>query len=187
MTQADSVHSTPPTNTSALTPIPGLDWLDIKADTPPAEVFRAIGRLRREARDEIERLIRFLDESDDHMELEPSLSSPERHYNQCLDEIEDGQTGLTDDCEFNGDEEDASYPEGGCRGLKHPFEDDEEDDVGEDDGTAKPECEDEGAQCDDEGVDDNLEPEHEGPAFPEPINQTVPTLGAEFAGIGGAL
>lgn len=75
MTRADSVHSTPPLNTSALTPIPGLDWLDIREDTPPAEIFRAIGRLRKEARDEIDRLIRFLDESDNHMELEPDDES----------------------------------------------------------------------------------------------------------------
>jgi hypothetical protein len=35
------------------------------------QIFRAIGRLRREARDEIDRLIRFLDETDNHVELEP--------------------------------------------------------------------------------------------------------------------
>ena len=33
----------------------------------PQEVFQAIGKLRKEARDEIDRLIRFLD---NHMELE---------------------------------------------------------------------------------------------------------------------
>jgi hypothetical protein len=37
----------------------------------PEEAFQAIGRLRKEARDEIDRLIRFLDETDNHMELEP--------------------------------------------------------------------------------------------------------------------
>jgi hypothetical protein len=107
MSQADSVHNTPPLNTSALTPIAGLDWLDIKADTPPVDIFRAIGRLRREARDEIERLIRFLDESDDHMEREP-----------------------------DGDELDASYPESGIRVI-NPMEDDEEDDASEDDGSGE--------------------------------------------------
>jgi hypothetical protein len=35
------------------------------------EIFRAIGRLRKEARDEIDRLIRFLDDTDNHMELDP--------------------------------------------------------------------------------------------------------------------
>ncbi|MFA5952755.1 MAG: hypothetical protein WC807_21045 [Hyphomicrobium sp.] len=39
----------------------------------PEEAFQAIGRLRKEARDEIDRLIRFLDDTDNHMELEPSL------------------------------------------------------------------------------------------------------------------
>jgi hypothetical protein len=52
----------------------------------------------------------------------------------------------------------------------------------------EPDCEDEGAQCDDEGVDDR-EPDCEGaPAFPELINQTVrPIGGGEFDGIGGRL
>lgn len=39
-------------------------------DASPAEVFKAIGRLRRAARDEIDRLIRFLDDTEGHMELE---------------------------------------------------------------------------------------------------------------------
>ena len=67
MQEADSVHSTPPLNTSALTPTAGLDWLDIAADAEPADIFRAIGRLRKEAREEIDRLIRFLDETENHM------------------------------------------------------------------------------------------------------------------------
>ena len=71
MTQADSVHSTPPLNTSAINPTAGLDWLDVKADATATEIFRAIGKLRKEARDEIDRLIRFLDETENHMELEP--------------------------------------------------------------------------------------------------------------------
>jgi hypothetical protein len=40
----------------------------------PEEAFQAIGRLRKAARDEIDRLIRFLDETDNHMELEPDDS-----------------------------------------------------------------------------------------------------------------
>src|SRR4051794_23886649 len=70
MPKADSVHSTPPLNTSALTPIAGLDWLDIAADAKPADIFRAIGKLRREARDEIDRLIRFLDDTEKHMAID---------------------------------------------------------------------------------------------------------------------
>lgn len=42
-----------------------------RTDISPEQIFPAIGRLRREARDEIDRLIRFLDETDDHMEREP--------------------------------------------------------------------------------------------------------------------
>jgi hypothetical protein len=40
---------------------------------PPKQLFRAIGKLRKDARDEIDRLIRFLDETDNHMELEDSI------------------------------------------------------------------------------------------------------------------
>ncbi len=106
MTQADSVHSTPPINTSALPPIdppptppaePQEPALYIRTPVTPEEAFQAIWRLRKEARDEIERLLTFLDESDDHMEREP-----------------------------DGDELDASYPEGGTRLLGHPEEDAED-------------------------------------------------------------
>jgi hypothetical protein len=61
----------------------------------PEEAFQAIGRLRKEARDEIDRLIRFLDRTDDYVSRElqdeadanlreeaddePSLGSIERH------------------------------------------------------------------------------------------------------------
>jgi hypothetical protein len=63
MTQADSVHSTPRTDLPSINPaaIAGLDWLDIEVDASPTEVFQAIGRLRKEARDEILRLVDFLD------------------------------------------------------------------------------------------------------------------------------
>ncbi|MCG2665872.1 hypothetical protein ACFPFP_02875 [Bradyrhizobium sp. GCM10023182] len=43
----------------------------VKTDIPPEQIFQAIGRLRKEARDEIDRLIRFLDSTENHMELEP--------------------------------------------------------------------------------------------------------------------
>lgn len=92
MTQADCVF-TPPLNTSAITPIASLDWLDIAEDAKPADIFRAIGKLRKEAREEIDRLIRFLDDTENHMELEPedeaddsdlepSLGSFDRKTNQ---------------------------------------------------------------------------------------------------------
>ena len=39
-------------------------------DISPAEVFKAIGRLRKAAIDEIDRLIRFLDETENHMAID---------------------------------------------------------------------------------------------------------------------
>lgn len=45
--------------------------LYFKTDVSPEQIFQAIGRLRREARDEIDRLIRFLDDTEGHMEREP--------------------------------------------------------------------------------------------------------------------
>jgi hypothetical protein len=38
----------------------------VKTPVTPEEAFQAIGRLRKEARDEIDRLIRFLDDTDNH-------------------------------------------------------------------------------------------------------------------------
>jgi hypothetical protein len=54
MSQAKSTHTTAPP--SALIPV---------------EAFKTIWRLRNEAREEIDRLIRFLDDTDNHMEREP--------------------------------------------------------------------------------------------------------------------
>ena len=74
MDQADSVHSTPPTNTSANKPPGGpespQDSLYLPTDVSPEEVFQAIGRLRKEARDAIDELIRFLDKTDDYISRE---------------------------------------------------------------------------------------------------------------------
>jgi hypothetical protein len=58
MTKADSVHSTPPTNTSA-------SDLYRRVDISPEDFFQALGRVRRSARDEIERLIEWLDSTID--------------------------------------------------------------------------------------------------------------------------
>jgi hypothetical protein len=44
--------------------------LYVKTPITPEEIFRAIGRLRKEARDEIDRLIRFLDETENHMAID---------------------------------------------------------------------------------------------------------------------
>jgi hypothetical protein len=46
-----------------------------RTDISPEELFQAIGRLRKDAQDEIERLLRFLDETDGDPDLEPALGS----------------------------------------------------------------------------------------------------------------
>jgi hypothetical protein len=61
MTKADSVHTTPPTNTSANDPGPPYRRTDISPET----FFQALGRARRAARDEIEQLIDWLDSTID--------------------------------------------------------------------------------------------------------------------------
>ena len=44
--------------------------LYLPTDITPEKLFQAIGRLRREARDEIDRLIRFLDDTESHMSVD---------------------------------------------------------------------------------------------------------------------
>jgi hypothetical protein len=67
---SDRVLGTPPTNTPAINqPLPAS--LYRPTDITPEQLFQAIGKLRKEARDEIDRLVRFLDETENHMELEP--------------------------------------------------------------------------------------------------------------------
>jgi hypothetical protein len=101
MTQADSVHSTPPPNTSAIDdlqsptkpPEKAQEALYLPTDVTPEEIFQAIGRLRKEARDENDRLIGFLDTTDDYMfrELEDAVDD-----NPCDDlELEPSLCGVT--------------------------------------------------------------------------------------------
>jgi hypothetical protein len=87
MTQVDSESST-------AAPAEAQGALYFPTDTTPEELFQAIGRLRKEARDEINRLIQFLDKTDDYVsreleeavddvgcddqELEPSLATTKR-------------------------------------------------------------------------------------------------------------
>jgi hypothetical protein len=92
MTQADRVLSTPPTNTSA-TPV---DPLYRRTDISPEDFFQTLGRVRRSARDEIERLIKWLDSTidcdqdsavddepcDGDTDTEPSLGSFDSMSNQ---------------------------------------------------------------------------------------------------------
>jgi hypothetical protein len=45
-------------------------FLYVRTPVTPEQAFQAIGRLRKEARDEIDRLIRFLDKTDDYVSRE---------------------------------------------------------------------------------------------------------------------
>lgn len=63
--------------------------LYFKTPVTPEEAFQAIGRLRRDARDEIDRLICFLDATDNHMEREPDDEGDDA-------ELEEGDPGEDD-------------------------------------------------------------------------------------------
>ena len=125
MTQADSVHSTPPINTSAIDDIPSPTKpregpqdasIYIPTDVTAEELFRAIGRLRKEARGEIHRLIQFLDDSDNHMELDEAVDDvpcDDRELEPSLCGVTAGAAnmpmdGFDEDCEGDGDGGDAN-------------------------------------------------------------------------------
>ncbi|MGF6433565.1 hypothetical protein [Bradyrhizobium elkanii] len=64
--------------------------LYFRTDISPEKIFQAIGRLRKEARDEIDRLIRFLDDTDDHMEREPEVEDDDAELEEGDPAEEDG-------------------------------------------------------------------------------------------------
>jgi hypothetical protein len=76
----------------------------------PEEAFQAIGRLRKEARDEIDRLIRFLDKTDDYVsrELEDQVDD-----SPCDDSALDGPENGEDE------ESDPAEPSLGSVGDVH--------------------------------------------------------------------
>jgi hypothetical protein len=82
------------------TPADSAGELYYKTPVTPEEAFQAIGRLRKEARDEIDRLIRFLDKTDDYVSRE------------LEDNVDDGPI---DDDELdgpeNGEDEESDPPE----------------------------------------------------------------------------
>lgn len=75
------------------------DALYIPTDIAPETVFQAIGRLRQEAQDEIDRLLSFLDALDGDADLEPSLSFTEAHPARMTE----SHPGTTDDREDDAD------------------------------------------------------------------------------------
>ena len=98
MTQADSVHSTPPLNTSLPTktenehslPKATADSLYQPTDVSPEALFTALGGLRQAAEAEIERLLTFLDQLDGDADIEPAG-----------DEIEPELGSVAGRCEFD--------------------------------------------------------------------------------------
>jgi hypothetical protein len=115
MTQADSVHSTPPINTSKTdetqsptnAPESPEGALYLPTDVTPEEVFQAIGRLRKEARDEIDRLIGFLDKTDDYVSRELEQSTDDE---PSLGWSTAGQCGGIDDLEAETENDEDSDP-----------------------------------------------------------------------------
>ncbi|MGX1110564.1 MULTISPECIES: hypothetical protein [Bradyrhizobium] len=92
--------------------------LYFKTGVSPEELFVAIGRLRREARDEIDRLIRFLDDTDDHMEREPDDDEPWLGWLEGRSSAWSGGSG--DDRELDGaDDEDGGDTEPSLGSLDH--------------------------------------------------------------------
>jgi hypothetical protein len=79
------------------TPEPAIYY---KTPVTPEEAFQAIGRLRGEARDEIDRLIRFLDKTDDYVsrELEDQVDDSPCDDNE-LDGPENGEDEDSDPAE----------------------------------------------------------------------------------------
>ncbi|MBR0939407.1 hypothetical protein [Bradyrhizobium jicamae] len=69
-------HTAAGINTPIERPADSTRALFFKTDISPDQIFKAIGRLRREAWDEIDRLVRFLDNTDNHMEREPDDDEP---------------------------------------------------------------------------------------------------------------
>jgi hypothetical protein len=67
----------------------GKPELYFPTDVTPEQLFRAIGKLRKDARDEIDRLIRFLDETDDYVmtELEDDGDSGIADLDGLLEQI----------------------------------------------------------------------------------------------------
>jgi hypothetical protein len=126
-------------NTPVERPADSAGGLYYPTPVTPEEAFQAIGRLRKDARDEIDRLIRFLDDTDNHMELEPSG-----------DEGEDSDAPEEDD---HDEDSDPAEPSLGSMGF-YEHSDQERWASG---GTKDLEDEHDGAEPDDYGGDGAIE------------------------------
>jgi hypothetical protein len=116
MAQVDSENSTAvPIKPTAEANESPADALYLPTDVTPEEIFQAIGRLRKEARDAIDELIRFLDKTDDYVsreleddagsnpeedsDAEPSLGSFDGLVNQAKSWAVGGDDAELDGCD----------------------------------------------------------------------------------------
>jgi hypothetical protein len=90
MAQADTNNSTPAPGGLSIP----KDSLYLPTDISPEELFQAIGRLRKDAPDEIHRLIQFLDKTDDYVSRE--LEDAAEDYENELDGPEDAEDEESD-------------------------------------------------------------------------------------------
>jgi hypothetical protein len=82
-------------NTHTPPPAEPQDSLYLPTDVSPEELFQAIGRLRKAARDEIDRLIQFLDKTDDYVSRELEDQVDDGPIDD--DELEPSLCGVTAD------------------------------------------------------------------------------------------
>ena len=114
MTQADCVFITPPTSTSRLQNIH-------EQEAARQAAIETVRRLRREAAAEIERLIDFMDRSDDYVmtEREPSLTG----FSNGMDDREGDDCDLEENYDAEEDRSDCEpslgWPERMAQGVDH--------------------------------------------------------------------
>jgi hypothetical protein len=121
-------NGAPRATAPATTPEPAIYY---KTPVTPEEAFQAIGRLRKEARDEIDRLIQFLDKTDDYVarELEDSIDD-NPHDEETDDNGEDNENadpaepslGSVGDVHFDQERWATGSPlrpRAGRRGIRH--------------------------------------------------------------------
>jgi hypothetical protein len=92
-----SKHVPPPTGTPIAAPVEKpQEALYVNTPITPEEAFHAIGRLRKDARDEIYRLIWFLDKTDDYvsreLEHDEGNDEPGATTNRPLDRLTEWRT-----------------------------------------------------------------------------------------------
>lgn len=89
--------------------------------TTPEELFQALGTLRKEAMDEVERLLAFLDETDGDCDLEEEIEA-NVDSGGWLDDMEDD---VTDEPSLGWTDQEAARGRtyAGCRGIYSDLED----------------------------------------------------------------